>query len=453
MKYKKGSIVEVLITDEVPYHSWRCAQIVSGNGHNYTLRYDVYPGFTNEENVERVSRKFIRPCPPAVEISECWPGDVVEVFHDLSWKMAIVSKAIRWDLFLVRLAGSFLEFEASKSELRVRQSWQNDEWVVIGKVHMNSEDGQCRKLLKHNLNSGSREKQRDPKGDLFIKSFQFCAQNDNLQESHIVSTRTLKRGSPCCVSQDEVNEGTAQKFRLTQKEGRRLLLLVTSPERVDAVPNSREMPGEKGRYSYFDNRAAPSYAADMEREDLSGAYRCSRPLCLEPKGADSVASSTGSCGINSYRHYDMECKSGGFEDVEGHDSDAESVCQVGYQEDLSLCKKELAAEIHTLEPKVGGLYTLLLYWHGTVGHRQSEIWCITAHDQPLVLPIHCHSALSLWAVYFNFYMELTCWSFDRSLLMQLDVQSEAVCIFPFGGKFLVQVPECCHGCNFLFSFS
>ncbi|XP_024979895.1 uncharacterized protein LOC112516883 [Cynara cardunculus var. scolymus] len=349
MKYKKGSIVEVLITDEVPYHSWRCAQIVSGNGHNYTLRYDVYPGFTNEENVERVSRKFIRPCPPAVEISECWPGDVVEVFHDLSWKMAIVSKAIRWDLFLVRLAGSFLEFEASKSELRVRQSWQNDEWVVIGKVHMNSEDGQCRKLLKHNLNSGSREKQRDPKGDLFIKSFQFCAQNDNLQESHIVSTRTLKRGSPCCVSQDEVNEGTAQKFRLTQKEGRRLLLLVTSPERVDAVPNSREMPGEKGRYSYFDNRAAPSYAADMEREDLSGAYRCSRPLCLEPKGADSVASSTGSCGINSYRHYDMECKSGGFEDVEGHDSDAESVCQVGYQEDLSLCKKELAAEIHTLE--------------------------------------------------------------------------------------------------------
>lgn len=336
MKYKKGSIVEVLITDEVPYHSWRCAQIVSGNGHNYTVRYDVYPGFTNEVDIECVSRKFIRPCPPAVEISGCWPGDVVEVFHNLSWKMAIVSKAIRCDLFLVRLAGSFLEFEASKSELRVRQSWQNDEWVVIGKVHMNSEDEQCRKLLKHNLNSGSHEKKRDPKGDLFMKSFQFCTQNDNLQESHIVSTRTLKRGSPCCVSQDEVNEGTAQKFRLTQKEGGRL-----------PVPNSREMACEKGMYSYFDNRAARSYTADVEREDLSGAYRCSHPLCLETKGADSVASSTASCTINNnYRHNDMGCQSGGFE---GHDSDAESICQGGYEEDLSLNNKDLAAEIHTLE--------------------------------------------------------------------------------------------------------
>lgn len=134
MKYKKGSTVEVLTTNEVPCHSWRCAQIVSGNGHNYAVRYDVYPGFTNQGNVERVSRKVIRPCPPSVEILECRLGDVVEVFHDLSWKMAIVSKIFSWDLFLVRLVGSFVEFEASKSELRVRQSWQNDEWIVIGKV-------------------------------------------------------------------------------------------------------------------------------------------------------------------------------------------------------------------------------------------------------------------------------------------------------------------------------
>nr|GEY85631.1 hypothetical protein [Tanacetum cinerariifolium] len=68
---------------------------------------------------------------------ECRPGDVVEVFHNLSWKVAIVSKAFGWDCFLVRLVGSFSEFEASKAEIRVRHSWQNDEWVVIGKENLN----------------------------------------------------------------------------------------------------------------------------------------------------------------------------------------------------------------------------------------------------------------------------------------------------------------------------
>ncbi|KAI3790248.1 hypothetical protein L2E82_03149 [Cichorium intybus] len=138
MKYKRGSIVEVLTTDEVPCHSWRFAQIVSYNNHNYTIRYDLYPAFTNHVNEEeRVSSKFIRPCPPTVEISEYYPGDVVEVFHNLSWKMAIVTKAFNWDLFLVRIVGSFIEIKASKSELRVRQSWQNNKWILIGNQNKN----------------------------------------------------------------------------------------------------------------------------------------------------------------------------------------------------------------------------------------------------------------------------------------------------------------------------
>nr|GEW99581.1 hypothetical protein [Tanacetum cinerariifolium] len=42
------------------------------------------------------------------------PADMVEVFHNLSWKMVIVSKAFGWDYFLIRLVVSFSEFEASK---------------------------------------------------------------------------------------------------------------------------------------------------------------------------------------------------------------------------------------------------------------------------------------------------------------------------------------------------
>ncbi|CAH1426445.1 unnamed protein product [Lactuca virosa] len=32
----------------------------------------------------------------------------------------------------IRLVGSFIEIKARKSELHVRQSWQNNKWVVIG---------------------------------------------------------------------------------------------------------------------------------------------------------------------------------------------------------------------------------------------------------------------------------------------------------------------------------
>ncbi|CAH1426446.1 unnamed protein product [Lactuca virosa] len=96
-------------------------------------KYDVYHGNQQQQQQEEhISRKFIRPCPPTVEISVHYPGDVVEVFHNLSWKMAIVSKSFNLDLFQVRLVGSFIEIKARKSELRVRQSWQNNKWVVIG---------------------------------------------------------------------------------------------------------------------------------------------------------------------------------------------------------------------------------------------------------------------------------------------------------------------------------
>ncbi|KAF5938316.1 hypothetical protein HYC85_022575 [Camellia sinensis] len=135
MRYKKGSIVEVLSKNEVPSGSWRCAEIICGNGHNYTVRYEMDPGATDEAIVERVSRKSIRPCPPPVKLSEnCVPGDVVEVFQNFSWKMATVSKVLGRNCFLVRLLGSSHEFKVSKVDLRVRQSWQGGKWFVIGKA-------------------------------------------------------------------------------------------------------------------------------------------------------------------------------------------------------------------------------------------------------------------------------------------------------------------------------
>ncbi|XP_028106127.1 uncharacterized protein LOC114305235 [Camellia sinensis] len=135
VRYKKGRIVEVLSKNEVPSGSWHCAEIICGNGHNYTVRYEMGPAATDEAIVERVSRKSISPCPPPVKLSEnCVPGDVAEVFQNFSWKMATVSKVLGRNCFLVRLLGSSHEFKVSKVDLRVRQSWQGGKWFMIGKV-------------------------------------------------------------------------------------------------------------------------------------------------------------------------------------------------------------------------------------------------------------------------------------------------------------------------------
>lgn len=135
MRFKKWSKVEVLSKKEVPSGSWRCAEIICGNGHNYTVRYDGNEGANGEAIAESVSRNAIRPCPPPLEISENWVrGDVVEVFDNFSWKMATVSQVLGKKYFLVRLLGSSLEFKVFKFNIRPRQSWHDDKWVVVGKV-------------------------------------------------------------------------------------------------------------------------------------------------------------------------------------------------------------------------------------------------------------------------------------------------------------------------------
>ncbi|GKA12846.1 putative EMSY domain-containing protein, agenet domain, plant type containing protein [Tanacetum coccineum] len=237
MKYKKGSIVEVLDKDEYCNDFWRCAKIVAMNGHNYTVSYDVYPGFTaffffftDEEDVEHLSGKFIRPCPPIVEVSERWvPGDEVEVFHDLSWKMAIVLDDCSWNGYLVRLVGSLEELEVTKPELRVRQLYQNGEWVDAD----GAEQQKCYGVLP---------KENAAILDFYLKDICFDAHNNhNLKESGIFSSKTRKRASPCCYTQDEENEERPLKFRVSGKVGRRLIVLETSTEKVDDVNYIRDM--------------------------------------------------------------------------------------------------------------------------------------------------------------------------------------------------------------------
>ncbi|XP_040971050.1 uncharacterized protein [Gossypium hirsutum] len=151
MRFKKGTKVEVLSKKEVPSGSWHCAEIISGNGHNYKVRYEAYSNAVDKTIVEMVSRKAVRPCPPALVVSDNWvPGDVVEVFDNFSWKMATILAILEKKYVLVRLLGSSLEFRVSKFYIRVRQSWQDNEWVVIGKVEAHAAAGQKLRAVERN---------------------------------------------------------------------------------------------------------------------------------------------------------------------------------------------------------------------------------------------------------------------------------------------------------------
>ncbi|CAH8390100.1 unnamed protein product [Eruca vesicaria subsp. sativa] len=128
MRFKKGTKVEVLTKSSLPSGAWRSAEIISGNGHYYTVMYDA------DDSTQRVPRKSMRPEPPQkMQVVHSWsPGDVLEVFQSCSWKMAIFSKVLENGCVLVRLLGSSMNVKANKSDIRVRQSWQDNEWIMVG---------------------------------------------------------------------------------------------------------------------------------------------------------------------------------------------------------------------------------------------------------------------------------------------------------------------------------
>lgn len=134
MRFRKGTKVEVLSYSKAPYGEWRSAEIISGNGHTYDVHYNC-SSMTNEAMVEKVPKKSIRPSPPLVKCIDSWSADdVVEVNHAGCWKVAVVSRFLGDDVYLVRLVGSCKELRVHKFNIRARQCWQDNQWVMMRKV-------------------------------------------------------------------------------------------------------------------------------------------------------------------------------------------------------------------------------------------------------------------------------------------------------------------------------
>lgn len=353
--------MEVLSQKEVPSGSWHCAEIICGNGHNYMVRYNGSAGASEKTVLERVSRKAVRPCPPPLAVLEHWvPGDVVEVFDNISWKMATISKLSGKSYFLVRLLGSSLEFRVSKFNIRLRQSWEDDKWVVIGESSGCCEDGKQEKnlIMKSHPKSSIQVKKTSKRINLHVTEDSFLVKNKGkIQESRIASSRTLKRGSSHCYSQGKGHTGAAEKFRAIEEAGRLHRLIAVNPsslpDQTDAVVLPRELLVETDIHPSNNNGTAGFSEVEAERRKPTGAVGCSVAVNLESNDAHSVTCSVGSCSISSNDSYKLprRISAGHVDDSDGNFSDAESYCHLGYEEGNCLfpTKKELADEIHRLE--------------------------------------------------------------------------------------------------------
>nr|XP_017256109.1 PREDICTED: uncharacterized protein LOC108225691 [Daucus carota subsp. sativus] len=131
MRFKPGSKVEVL-KEVDSLTAWCGGEIISGKGHSYTVRYDHYVP-EHGEATDRVHEEFVRPPPPIQRVDSWVSDDVVEVFDDVMWRTAIISSA-RGSYCNVRLLGSSYKFRVHISNIRIRQSWKNDKWLLMDKV-------------------------------------------------------------------------------------------------------------------------------------------------------------------------------------------------------------------------------------------------------------------------------------------------------------------------------
>ncbi|KAE9586969.1 putative Agenet-like domain-containing protein [Lupinus albus] len=223
MKFEKGSKVEVLANTKELCVEWRCARIVSSNRHTYSVQYDG-SRMTNEAGVERVPRKAIRPCPPLVKGTKRWEAnDVMEVYDDGSWTAAIVLKFLGGDFYLVRLFISCKELEVHRANMRIRQSWQNGEFVVKPMVPDNSGVGRSNWSLISNSCKVMPEVQHPS-----IETSQQGSNDCCLWEPRPASSTTLKRVSPYCSSPVEAYP---RKIRVVMKKGgcERFKALYTAP--------------------------------------------------------------------------------------------------------------------------------------------------------------------------------------------------------------------------------
>ncbi|XP_024005261.1 uncharacterized protein LOC18029952 isoform X2 [Eutrema salsugineum] len=277
MRFRKGSRVEVFSNKEAPYGAWRCAEIISGNGHTYNVSYYSFQLAQQEIVMEKVPRKIIRPCPPQVDVERWETGELVEVLDNFSWKAATVREELCGKYYVVRLLGTPAEFTFHKVNLRARQSWQDERWVAIGKISGS---------VKSSTLTGSDVHQKlQPQMNSIL-----------LHEPSVVSARILKR--PFSQNWSECAESCTG-----------------NPKKIRSLEASSK-----------NRKTGCCQMVSVRSKGFSESVRAGNVVADDCD--DSDACSVGSCSVTSYDESNMppSMLDGSSQQADSCNSDAESSC-------------------------------------------------------------------------------------------------------------------------------
>lgn len=135
-KFRNGNSVEALRREHDPCGSWFPASVVSVDGNEYVVRYKFLMDNKGEPVLEKVHGEGIRPPPPPPpQMGKRWKvGDIAEVFDNQCWRIGKIAKVLQKNWFVIRLFGSIRLKEFHETNIRIRKSWHNNKWSVIGKV-------------------------------------------------------------------------------------------------------------------------------------------------------------------------------------------------------------------------------------------------------------------------------------------------------------------------------
>ncbi|XP_073129500.1 uncharacterized protein [Henckelia pumila] len=385
MRFRKGDKVEVMNKKEAAI-SWHTAEILSGNGVTYRVQYDFYCGLPSKQLVETVSCKLVRPRPPLVRGVEHYvTGDIVEVFYESSWKISAILKILGGkketmsneirlqdasfqNQYLVRLLGCSKELIIAQSDIRTRQTWRDERWILMEKCRGGGEDVIARTNFEVPEVDGKVKNQ--PQKD--------CLNNpDDISflKWPKISSRPQKRKRLYESSTTAALDGRVRKLREIQKDGKGLRL-VDAPmlEKVDAVASPRELLGGKNMHASFiitSNGYNPK-----ERRKQKDVLDFSGVRSSELNGSDSDACSVGSCSItdqcpnNCYSHLNPQC----WRDTDALSSDAESVCSGIERKRCSLPpKEEIEVNIRKLELHAYRRTLEVLYASGPLSWEQETL--------------------------------------------------------------------------------
>ncbi|XP_048228137.1 DUF724 domain-containing protein 6 isoform X3 [Ricinus communis] len=130
LRFSKGMAVEVNLDKENLEDAWFPATVLEEVGFNSFL---LDCGSSNGHIKETVDCFHIRPPPPKLYITEFEILEAVDVFHESSWREALIIKILTEGRYSVSLKHAEKEMQLSQSEIRPHLSLMDGVWVNLAR--------------------------------------------------------------------------------------------------------------------------------------------------------------------------------------------------------------------------------------------------------------------------------------------------------------------------------